>query len=64
MADCTSSIAVCITIFTGCSNTFEGIALAAYEDVVLVTVNYRVGVFGKTLKMCNHNKLFSFAYLF
>ena len=35
----------CITLSSG--NLYDGSALAAYGDVVVVTINYRLGVFGE-----------------
>lgn len=31
---------------TGSASTFDGSALAAYEDVLVVTVQYRLGMLG------------------
>lgn len=31
---------------TGSASLFDGSALAAYEDVVIVTTQYRLGIFG------------------
>lgn len=31
---------------TGSASIFDGSALAAYEDVLVVTIQYRLGMFG------------------
>ena len=36
-----------IIAFSGLSNYFDGTAYAAVHDVVFVSLNYRVGAFGK-----------------
>jgi carboxylesterase type B len=33
-------------VFAGASNYFDGTAYAALHNVVFVSVNYRVGIFG------------------
>lgn len=37
---------LCMLII-GFSNIYEGTSLAAYENVVVVSINYRLGVFGE-----------------
>ena len=37
--------------FSLSGNLYDGSALAAYGDVVVVTINYRLGVFGKQSKI-------------
>ncbi len=34
--------------YPGYSDDYDGVPLAAFHDVVMVTINYRLGPFGKT----------------
>lgn len=37
--------------YKGASNTFPGHVLAAFYDVVVVTINYRLGALGASLSL-------------
>ena len=37
----------------GSGNLYDGSVLASYSDVVVVTINYRLGVLGKLITISN-----------
>ena len=44
----------------GSGNLYDGSVLASYSDVVVVTINYRLGVLGKLITISNSDVLFEY----